>query len=110
MVKVLRAIGRSEDGLLPRDVIRQTYVQGDTGKLAAWGLVSKSEKDHKWRILPRGRDFLGGAPIPSRVLLYQGIVIGHDYSKLVTITDIAPDFNLERDVLSASAVRMAETS
>jgi len=109
MVKVLRALNRAgEHGLVSRDIVAQTLVQSDTGKLAAWGFAHKGA-DHRWRITPRGRDFLqGGLAVAHRVLFYQGHVIGFDYSRMVRVRDVSKEFDLERDVLSAAAVQNAE--
>lgn len=109
MVKVLKAVVRADDGLSPREIVSRTLVQSDTGKLAAWGFIYKSDKDHKWRATERGREFSRGAlSVAYRALIYQGNVIGFDQTRLVTVFDIAPVFQLERDVLSASAVRNAD--
>jgi xanthine/CO dehydrogenase XdhC/CoxF family maturation factor len=109
-LRVLRELCKSEDGLTARQIVARTAVQGgDAGKLQHWGLTSFDDEDKRWRATGQGHMFVRGeVTVPHRVLIFHGRVIGYDYSRLINVRDVDPEFNLERDVMSASAVRDAE--
>lgn len=112
---MIRALRRLVAGPLTPREMSMMGGGGDAAKLSHWGLailnVDPAPHKSKWMITPRGREFLAGRLLlPHRVILYQNIVLGFDESKLLSISDIKQDFDLDRDVLSASAVRDSELS
>lgn len=111
MVKALRVISRSADGLDNGAIIAATRQKGggNTSLMEHWGLVQRGP--HKrWHVTPFGRRFLLGVEqIPSRVVLYNNIFLGFDSRRLVTVEDIDRGFDFG-DVMSAEAVREAHVS
>jgi len=108
-VRVLHALSKSDDGLTARQIVARTITQGEAGKLQHWGLTSFDDESKIWRATEQGRMFLAGeVTVPHRVLIFHGRVIGYDYSRLINVRDVDPEFSLERDVMSAAAVREAE--
>lgn len=101
MARVLRAL--NDKPLTPREMSTIAGGGGDGGKLAHWGLIE--QRGGVWIIAPKGKAFLrGDVCLPHRVLIYQGSVIGFDTSKMIRISDILPDVDIERDVMSEGAV------
>lgn len=101
MVKFLRAMAKATDetGSREVDVEKVSVIHGERTqitKLRIHGLIAKvkDEKGHHrarmWLITSKGWDFLRGAAVPRKVIIYNNQVIGHS-DDTITIGRIDSD-------------------